>query len=602
MKKSKVIGREYPGPLYFVSGIIFFLVVLFVAGWYRRELFFRIQELSIFLPDMDFFRENMSVPGGFLKYAGSWLTQFFYYPMLGAAFLGAVLITIQILVRKSFGISGKYFFLSFIPSVLLLVSVAQLDYVIFRQEWNEYLYSQILGFFFTALFIYLASLMVKPAGRFVFMAAILLLYPLFGFYSLLTVLLLLVAEFKKDKRMGIAMMAGAGVLLVLVPVVYYFCCYDRLSTPRIYTSGLLLKIHYRNSWTAWMPVPLTAIFLLLMAVLNPSGWKFIWNKKSRIINYTALGLYCLFVFYASSRDKGFHAVLKMHRTIQEQEWAKTVEISRTENTNRVIYLYRNLALWKQGRLCEELFDYYADIPPAVSDISMYSLMGEEICYYYGLVNESYRWAMENMVVNGVKAEHLLNMLKAAILNKEVTLAIRYYNILSETLFYKKEARKYREYIFNPEKLDECPELNVAVRFMPAKDELLQRNSSLEFFLLENFMNLEVNSFETLELAMSAVLLLKKKDYFWRFANMYKANNIPMPRAVQEASLLFLSLSGNQNPGDLDIGKATVQRYNQFVALMQSSRPGDERTLQKVRDNYGDTFWGYYFTVNDIVTN
>ena len=54
---------------------------------FESDLLFRLQEHDLFLHTPLFFQQRMVTAGGLLTWAGSYLTQFFYYPILGAGLL-----------------------------------------------------------------------------------------------------------------------------------------------------------------------------------------------------------------------------------------------------------------------------------------------------------------------------------------------------------------------------------------------------------------------------------------------------------------------------------------------------------------------------------
>ena len=56
--------------------------LLVVAGallFFEADLLWKLQEQNPFLDTPIFFKEQMAVPGGLLSWAGTWLTQLFFY-------------------------------------------------------------------------------------------------------------------------------------------------------------------------------------------------------------------------------------------------------------------------------------------------------------------------------------------------------------------------------------------------------------------------------------------------------------------------------------------------------------------------------------------
>ena len=53
------------------------------------------EQYQLFLFDTDYFMEHLLYPGGMAAYAGEFLTQFYFSPLVGACFLGLLYVLIQ---------------------------------------------------------------------------------------------------------------------------------------------------------------------------------------------------------------------------------------------------------------------------------------------------------------------------------------------------------------------------------------------------------------------------------------------------------------------------------------------------------------------------
>jgi hypothetical protein len=600
------------------GNLLFFGFVLFAAGGYRAELFERLAELSLFLPDRRFWAEHLLIPGDLLRYAGAWLTQFFYHPWLGAGLLAALLTGVQLLAYKAFPFKGFFrnsYVLSFVPSLLLFFSIFQLDYVIFYENRAELLFSQPLGLFF-ALGIFCIAGRVRrithaPGIRFGVSAAPLLLYPLLGFYALLPALLLWIREWKEPERMSGKLQVAAAAGMVLLPLLFFFC-YDRLSVFRIYTTGTHALYQFQDSWRLWWPYPALLGWLLGAAMLSSRPYRVQHPARTSaktpkryaplfrsILNTLLLAVCCAALFSGSQRNPNFYRLLKVQRALQAENYDAILQQTAVGNPDRALWLYRNLALWKKNRLCEELFNYPLDLSSPTNTIMPVRFIGPDLYTHYGQVNHAYRWLMENTTLNGVKAEYLREMLELSVLTGESALAVKYYNILRRTRFYGKQAEQYREYLLHPGRVAENAALSAIRELRPATDILGEESSYVEPFLLRSFWNMPDLSFQTLELKMSAVLLLKKGELFREVLEVYRKNNMALPRYVQEAALLFLSADPEFDRESLHIAEPVFRRYDEFVRVMQNHRPEDGPLSAKLRKQFGDTYWCYFTTVQNV---
>ena len=128
-------------------------VIFFVAlAWYF--LYMKNADKMYFLQDRGwwnstslFFKDCISVPGGMLAWAGSFLTQIFYYSALGCLLLILLWLLTFGLAKYSFKVPGEWSFLLFIPLAALLCSIIQLGYWVYLLKDVDYVFYHSLGLF-----------------------------------------------------------------------------------------------------------------------------------------------------------------------------------------------------------------------------------------------------------------------------------------------------------------------------------------------------------------------------------------------------------------------------------------------------------------------
>ena len=69
---------------------------------FEADLLYTAQDNSLFLHTPLFFEQQMVRSGGLLTWVGCYLTQFFYYPMLGAGLLGLLWAFLLWLIKRTF--------------------------------------------------------------------------------------------------------------------------------------------------------------------------------------------------------------------------------------------------------------------------------------------------------------------------------------------------------------------------------------------------------------------------------------------------------------------------------------------------------------------
>ena len=114
---ASALGEHHFKRLPLIAGLSLAAVVWVLLNVFEHEYLFRVQELSLWLPTKVYFDERMLVPGGLMNYLACFLTQFFYYPMLGALIYVSLLLLVQWLVIKVFRIPARYGLIALIPSV-----------------------------------------------------------------------------------------------------------------------------------------------------------------------------------------------------------------------------------------------------------------------------------------------------------------------------------------------------------------------------------------------------------------------------------------------------------------------------------------------------
>ena len=204
MKKSKfetrvktlqheMKGRSVVGAVLFVLACYLFLL-LFRSSYLQMSA-----KLSLFLNEGSFFDYYLQRPGGLLHYFGQFFSQFLLIPWLGAALCALLLLLFRQFVRSMHLFNVENEALSYIPSLLLLVSICNMGEMLYVNVNGGYFFSTILGWIFvTALYSSTARLKLKGIYRECISAigAGVLLW-VGGFYGVIAFLLLMLRALLK---------------------------------------------------------------------------------------------------------------------------------------------------------------------------------------------------------------------------------------------------------------------------------------------------------------------------------------------------------------------------------------------------------------------
>lgn len=473
----------------------FVMVLLaFVAlALFEQDYLWAAQEQSLFLHTPLFFSQCMTVSGGLLSWAGAFLTQFFYHPLLGAAVLCLLWALLMLLLKQAFSIPWSRLWLTLVPVAMLLLTVVDLGYWIFFLKLRGHLFVATLGFIMVALTVWLFRLLPQKVWlqTVVIVVSAVVGYPLFGFYGLLSTLLMSLLPASSRPGWLTRFTVAVGCVGV-VPLACYYLCYHQTPLANIYFTALPVFVHNGISDT-WKNVPYVVIVLWMVAlslrkalpmkafplsVLMGNGVK--WFVVAALIVTVFLGWY---------KNDNFHRELSMRRSLEQLDWEamlSTFQRAKGEPT-RAMCMMKNLALHRTARLMKDYKLYREGFsrPDAPFPVRNVHTVGKVLYMQFGLPNYCYRWCMEDGVEYGWTIEELKLMAKCSLLNGEKVAAQRYFSLIKKTTFHYAEMKRYERLLRQPEFIGRYAEFNGIVPLLRDDDFLTSDQSQLEPFLIEH---------------------------------------------------------------------------------------------------------------------
>ena len=611
VRPAAVIGEKCLSHFPLAVGLLFVVVVWGLFSAFEYEYLFRVQELSLWLPTKVYFDERMLVPGGLMTYFACFLTQFFYYPVLGALIYVLLLLLVQWLTMRVFRMSKRHALLALIPSVLILCCSMEAGYWIFQIKTQGYFYSMLVGFLFTLSAIYLFQI-VKGWRRWLMVVGVAALgYPLFGFYALLALLgtALWVLREGKDGKGAVALLCVVGV--IVTPILYYNV-YAQTRFVDMFTIGMPAFEFSKRDLFTWVPYVLLYLFPLVMPFVPLGRSENAVAKNSFIMEGLGVGAFIIvFGLLFWYRDPNFRAEIKMNHYMERLEWRKALEVAKEQKQTptRLIVLNKNLALLKLGKAGDEMFHYLdgGEAPKSPLQIRLMQVGGKMLYYHYARMNFCYRWCLEDAVEYGWKIDYLKYMVRTSLISDEPDLAQKYINTLKKTLFYRDWAKKYEKMVKNPSLIAKDREMASILPLYQYADQLDGDNSLVEIYLLNYFAHtygeLSAPMFD--EAALMCALTLKDIPTFWncffRYANSHKESR--MPTHYQEAALLYGTLEKDVDISKMPFDKTIKLRFQDFMNFAQKHAvenvERDPVAKKLFYDRYGNTFWYFYFFIRDV---
>lgn len=590
------------------------LAVFVVMVTTQQEVLFRVQELSLFLYSKLFFTQQMVVAGGFLSWLGTYFTQYFYYPWLGSALFCLWLLLMLWLMGRTFKIAPKYSALLLIPLALVVLTNFDMGYLIYYMKLKGYFFATVIGLcVMTALVWAYRCLPSRRWLRPLFMVvAVAVGYPLFGIYALAAVVLMAVIDWRLDGDRWSHLVNSVVALVVFfaVPLLYYRLVYDQTAIENIFVVALP-KYRLTQGYCPqyYIPYLLLALFCLLLALgygrdLAPkkAGTKTT-VAVQLLITVVVVGL----TYHFWYKNKNFYREIVMNQQVENLDWDGILQTYRTlgpdEEPSRIMWMFKNLALFRQGKGGDEMFQYKngdakSDAPFSVS---MTQIGAKPIYYHYGILNFCYRWCLEDGVEFGWKVDYLKYMVKCALLQGDKNLAQRYIDLLKETRYYADWAEHYEAYITHPGLTKTDPEMKPIQHFLQVKDNLTSDQSYVEVFLLNYFS--QYMSFDPVcqEASLQAAIQTKQIPLFWPqfFAYLRLHPGQRIPTHYQEAAFLYGNLEHKVDISHIPFDKAVIKSYQDFMAAAQSYRVSSEEELAKLMyPLFGGTFYYEYFFIRN----
>jgi hypothetical protein len=579
----------------------FFFLAFYLTVILNKDFLIKLDELSLFIPTKLFFINTMGTPDGLLLYLGTFLTQFFYNPWIGSLLLVSLLLLVQYLTVKAFNIPQKYYPLSFIPTAALLLSITELDYIIYTLKPTGYAYFHILGFIIVLSSLWLYKQLRTHTHRSIFSVLfIIAFYPLAGFYALFAAFLFSIHEllsfFKTDQNKYRFITTSVILIsMVVVPLFYFYNVYSQIAFTNIYISGLPEFKFDSTEWIYWLPYVLGMVSLILIAIMPAKSDLVIKPKKAVSISFLVCLCSFFVVYLFSNKDEDFHTELAMEHAIFDNDWDKILRLNSDlkDEPTRAIVMSTNLALQKLNMAGDRMYTYKNGAKPYKTrkKILQINISGQPLFYQYGMTVDCYHRCMEDMVVYGMKLQNLRYMVKCSILNNEYLLAQKYNNVLKKTLFHKSWAKKYQKYIDNPNMVSSDPEFKSILLLEPTINKLDGDHSNLEGYLTNTIAAIDSGNFELLELSLQFNLQSKNIEGFWPRFFYYVHTHNSIPAHYQEAALLFSYLTKNV----VDISKIEFdeQIVRKFREIHNIHAPEGE-IKNAFAQQFGDTYWYYYY--------
>ncbi len=576
---------------YLLVGVSFILVFLYFLLFNKFHLYY-LEQTQLFRFSTDYFHSFTMKPGDLIFYIGEFFTQFFITQFLGAFILTLLISFVCFLSYMLYLKAGlKSTLVSLLPAISLIT----------LHSSHLYKIGLTVGIILVLSFVYGFLQIRGRIFRYIYgLTCWLVLYYISGALALYGSIFIILGEilFFSEKTGWIA------------AIVFFIFS---VAVPFIGVKYLFFE-PFKDAWIYPLPfwgVNRTPMFIALIIKLLVVYFailvfrKFLKKEIFEVpVNFISAILACVLIAMAAvfirfkAYDPKTEIFFGMDHYVQTGEWNKVLKLSQKyQGINQLVLYYTNLALYKTGQMGDHIFDYPQrgtkglQLEWARDEISPF--FGGEIFYHLNYINEANRWAFESMVAKGLNPRSLKRLVLTNLINGQYNVAVKYLDLLDETLYYKDWSKKYRGYVENPTEIDHDTEL-VQKRHFLVKNDFISLNLGLNELLKEH-----PDNRMAFEYMMATFLLNKDIKNF--AANIYRLKELgykEIPVNYEEALLFCMAyFKKDLVPEGFQIRNSTVQRKNEYIA--QISQCGGDRNLaaHKVYPQFGNTAWFYLHFVD-----
>lgn len=542
------------------------------------------EQYQMFLFTSSYFVERISVAGGLASYIAEFLTQFYYYPILGALIIASLSVGIQISIwqiAKRMGAKAEHYPLSLVVPLMLLIYMGDENVMLEFAIAISIALLSILGYTYITKCKWAISLITIPL--------------LYWFIGPATIIYIIAASAYDIKTEGICKRVLQRTTISVIWWLLTLWLSAELWLVQYTWTDIIYGINYhrlRQEVPAMQTIiEAVAALLPVLASILPSLTKpmLITATETIIIAATTV------IGVNSSYDEDKYEVIKLDYLVRSEKWDAIIQCAEQGIPHSEIACASvNLALAMKGELCNRMFEFYQCGPqglltPYKKDL-LTCMPTAEAYFRLGMVNQAQKcfFDLQESIINCRKSGRCTKRLvETNIINGRYDVAKKYINHLKRTLFYADWAKRAEKYLYDENAINSHPywghirQLRYRTNFLGNHNEM---DKMLGILYLTN-----KNNRMAYEYYMAQQLLLRNKEGMWASISwmMERSAQEPTPRYCQEAiAYMWATGHGDFNDTPIVISQAVQNRIKGFVSAYSN------RMKNSNLKEYADTYWYY----------
>ena len=568
--------------------LLMLLVVFWLVQFNRYHVLYYQEQMQLFRFDWFYFHKYWAQPGGLAEYAGTFLTQFYFYPWVGATIIAILLAGAYLLLDSAFRRNGKpeYIFAALmIPVFLLMMAMVNQHFRL------SYLVGLLIGLVGFCVYISLKKNLRYIGGFAIF----LFVYIIAAGNAMLFFMLVLISELFSEKHPNRNLyMAALTVWAMIIPFFAYYCVYT--ANPREVFFGLTpVDFLYPGliNISAWLSFPVLYAFWRWLSnrvhQWRPAIWKMILSCILSIC--ICMGS----MFLANNRRA--EVITGMAFNVQNNNFEKAIRLGTSYPfSNDLICYFTNIALAESGRLPYRMFHFDQTGASGLflqwESYFTASYIGEAY-FRMGLIQEAEHSAYEAMVANPGEhnSQSLRRLVTTSIIARDTALFKKYIRLFDQTLFYQSWAERQRQYMASA--LADSEYILQGYPQPALCDNFFLRYAKPDFILYK-LLEKNPNHRLAFEYLMAWYMLNKDienvKKCMDTYFHLFPYPDIPVH--YEEALMVYQNVKPTENILEqYPVSDFTRERFNNYIKVYNLAT-SNRQMLAKLHQQYGNTYWFY----------
>lgn len=569
-------------------GLTLLLGVAVWAFWaklYPSALAYQ-EQFQLFLTTPTYLLSRLSLPGGAASYVAEFMVSFYNNMPVGAIFVALLLMLLQRLtwrLMKQRTDAEGYYVLSFVPSVAVWLLMGDESVML------AYVVSLLLAM--SAMWGY--SVVAHRCGEIVRYIYVLIVLPLLYWLVGPVVFMFAVWVLLHECELRPTFIGGIwiGLLAVLLAWCLVLASSFFVAYPLKRLSQGLFYYRFVDFISPWIYV------LMALCVLLPFAVRWMPSLNGKTMRWALAGqVVLLALMFVGLKPRAYeprkYELMEYDFLVRQNRWDDIIRKAEQKTPDLPMSVCAtNLALGMKGQLCERAFDFFQRgtdglLPKFERNFTSCQVTGEAF-FMLGLVNTAQRFSFESMeaLPNYNKScRTVRRLVETNLINGQYNVAQKYIDMLKNTLFYAKWAKRTEKLLGNEKAINSHP-LYGRMRQIRLTDDFLFSDQEIDKIMGQLLLRNQDNQL-AMQYLLMCPLLSGDLNTFMNYLSFVQKNHSFNPQICQEAVCMVYA-QHNQQPPQAAVSPLVMQRFSNFYSILRSQGK-DAPQLQAFRN----TLWYY----------